>query len=261
MKSKNPAVPALTRGLKVLETLARDPYEMNLSELSERLEIPSASLWRILKVLAERDYVIFDRKRRTYRLGFKLMHMGHTLLNGSHFRSPGRELLRRLAETTGETAELDIRIRDQLVLVDQVTGPNAIYLYSHPGSVMPYFHATAPGKLYLAHMGPRKVRSVLRRLGLPKLTYHTIEDLEQLEKELEKVKIDGYAVDIEEMREGVCRIAAPVYENGDKLVACVAIACPAFRLKEQNKTYEYGRRVKEIALEMSRLQREEVMSL
>jgi IclR family acetate operon transcriptional repressor len=179
------------------------------------------------------------------------MYMGNALFTGAHFRSQAREHLKKLAEATGETAELDVRIRDQLVLIDQVTGPSAVYLYSHPGSAIPYFHATAPGKIYLAHLEKEKVRNIMKNLGFPKLTPHTIQDLDQLEKEIEKVKIDGYAVDIEEMREGVGRVAAPVYDESNGIMACIAIVCPAFKLKEQNKTYEYGQCVKRIASDIS----------
>ncbi len=244
-------VPALSRALQVLEALSEDPYEMTQSELSEKLNIPPASLWRIVKVLTENNYTLFDKKRHTYRLGFKLMYMGNIVFSGGHFRSHARGYLKKLAEVSGETAELDVRIRDQLVLVDQVSGPDAIYLYSHPGSVMPYFHATAPGKVYLAHIERQRVREIMKKLGFPKLTRHTIQDLDQLEKEIEKVRIDGYAVDIEEMREGVSRIAAPVYDKSGMIKACIAIVCPSFRLKEQNRSYEYGQMVKQIATELT----------
>ena len=251
-KPTKSVVPSLDRGLRVLETLAKDPYEMNLTELSETLEIPRPSLWRILKLLTRNQYVISDKKRRTYRLGFKFMYMGSVLLSGSHFRSQGRGALIKLAEETGETAEIDVRVRSQLVIVEQISGPNAVYLYSYPGSVMPYFHATAPGKVYLAQIDKQKVRSVMKKLGFPRLTPHTIQDINQLEKELEKVKIDGYAIDIEEMREGVGRVAAPIYDKSKKIVACVAITCPVFRLNKQNKKYEYGLCVKKYASLMTK---------
>jgi len=244
-------VPSLTRALRVLDALTEDPVERSLSELSRELRIPSASLWRILKVLVDQAYIIFDKKRRTYRLGFKLMYMGNLMLNGSRFRSQGREYLRKLADRTGETAELDVRIRDQLVLIDQVTSPHAVYLYSHVGSAMPFFHATAPGKVYLAHTEPDKLRSVMGKLGFPRLTPRTIQDLDALEKELKTVRSDGYAIDREEMREGVGRVAAPVFDASGAISACLAVACPAFRLNDPKKREAYGCAVKEIAQEMT----------
>ncbi|MFH1137295.1 MAG: IclR family transcriptional regulator [Pseudomonadota bacterium] len=248
--SKSPA-PALTRALAVLEALAQDPYEMNQAELAEKLDIPPASLWRILKVLTDGEYLILDRKRHTYRFGFKLMRLGSAMLNEGHFRSQGREFLRKLSDQTGETAELDVRIRDQLVLIDQVVGANAVYLYSHIGSTMPYFHATAPGKVFLSRMERTKLHRVMNKIGFPRLTPHTIQDLEALERELARVAAAGYAIDVEEMREGVGRAAAPVMDDHDRIVGVIAIACPAFRLREPGLALEYGRLVKEAADEMS----------
>jgi len=178
MKNKSSLVPGLERGLSVLELLSEEPYEMKLTEISHHLKIPNASLWRILKVLSDRQYIIFDEKRRTYRLGFKIMSMGNLLLEASHFRSLIREDLKRLADITGETVELDVRIRDQLVLIEQIIGPEGLYLYSHPGSVMPYFHATAPGKVYLAYTDKDRVRKVISKIGLPRLTKYTIQEME-----------------------------------------------------------------------------------
>ena len=251
MKQNEKIAPALTRGLMVIEALSEDPYEMNMMKLCEALGIPKASMWRILTVLRERGYIILDQKRHTYRLGFKLMYIGNTLLSGSHFRSLARDYLKRLAQETGETVELDVRMRDQLVVVDQVPGANPVYLYSHPGSAMPYFHATAPGKVYLAHMERSRMSSAMKKLGLARLTNRTIQDVEELEKEVDKVAMDGYAVDIEEMREDVGRVAAPVYDGSKKIRGCLAIVCPAFRLNEEEKKMEYARSVKAVAHEMS----------
>jgi len=251
MTSKS-TVPGLTRGLRVLEALAKDPYEMNLHQLSKQLDVPRASLWRILKILTNEEYIIFDGERRTYRLGFKFMYMGSVLMRGSHFRSQVRSYLKELAEESRETAEIDMRVRNQLVIVEQVPGPNAVYLYSEPGSVMPYFHATAPGKVYLAHIDKDKVHNVMKKLGFARLTPHTIQNISQLENEIQKVMTDGYAVDIEEMREGVGRVAAPVYDTSKNILFCVAIACPSFRFNEPNKKHEYGLCVKKFASEMTK---------
>lgn len=79
----------------MLDALTKDPVERGLSELSRDLEIPSASLWGILRVLVDQPYVILDKKRRTYRLGFKLMYMSNLLLkaSGDH---PGFRICHRI---------------------------------------------------------------------------------------------------------------------------------------------------------------------
>ncbi|MFW6147926.1 MAG: IclR family transcriptional regulator [Thermodesulfobacteriota bacterium] len=244
---------SLSRGLDVLEILAKSKEELSFNDIIKGLEIPSSSLWRVLQVLRQRGYVHFDERKRTYRMGFQFLYMGNILMNGFGYRSLAREYLKRLSEESGETTELDVRMRDQLILIDQVEGPDAIRLYSHPGSVIPYFHATAPGKVYLAHMEREKLRSAVKKLGLPRLTIHTIHLLEQLEKEIDEVKIRGYAYDFEELREGVCRISAPIYDRENRVLGCFTIACPSFRLdKHIARKDDLGLLVKQVAFEFSK---------
>jgi DNA-binding IclR family transcriptional regulator len=233
-KKPNLMVPALARGLEVLELLAEEESELSLRSIEARLQIPRPSLWRLLTVLKDRGYVLFDPEKKTYRLGFKFLYLGNILLNGIGFRSEARGYLRRLVDLTGETAELSARIKDQLILIDQVEGPEAIRLFSRIGSAYPYFHATAPGKVYLAHLPREKLKRVMSRMGLPKITENTITRFRDLERELKQVKKNGYAFDDQEMRMGVCRIAAPVYRGSGNVTACLGVAGPAFRVTPES---------------------------
>ncbi|MEE9419664.1 MAG: helix-turn-helix domain-containing protein [Desulfatiglandaceae bacterium] len=60
-KTQHNNAPALTRGLRVLELLAQEESELSLKSIAERLSIPTPSLWRILFVLRENGYLIFDQ--------------------------------------------------------------------------------------------------------------------------------------------------------------------------------------------------------
>lgn len=252
MKStyKNQRAPALARGLEVLELLAQEESELSLTSIGERLTIPTPSLWRILCVLRDSGYLLFDQDRKTYRLSFKFLYLGNVLLNRMGFRSQARGYLKQLVELTGETAELSARVKDQLVLIDQVEGPEPVRLFSSIGSAYPYFHATAPGKVYLAHMSGEKLKLVMDRMGLPRITQHTIASLTELEKELKSVKKRGYSFDHQEMRVGVSRVAAPVYDQTDNVVACLGCAGPSFRVTTKN--YEkIGKWTKHLAEQLS----------
>ena len=232
--TRNQISPALSRGLKVLELLAQEESELSLKSIGERLDIPTPSLWRILWVLRDNGYLIFDQDKKTYRLGFKFLYLGNILLNRMGFRSQARKYLKQLVEFTGETAELSARVKDQLILIDQVEGPEAVRLFSRIGSAYPYFHATAPGKVYLAHMTGEKRKGVMRRMGLPRITRYTITNFIELENELKLVKENGYGFDRQEMRIGVSRIAAPVCDQMGKIVACLGVAGPSFRITSKN---------------------------
>lgn len=229
---------------------------MGLKAIAQKLDIPVPSLWRILGVLRGNGYVLFDSDAKTYRLGFKFLYLGNIVLNRMGFRSQARGYLKRLVERTGETAELSARIKDQLVLIEQVEGPEAVRLFSRVGSAYPYFHATAPGKVYLSHIDSDKLTSVMTRMGLPKITEHTITRLDALKKELKSITERGFASDTEEMRKGVCRIASPVYDKANQVIACLGIAAPVFRVHAGD--YErVGKIIKDLAQELSAELREQ----
>ncbi len=247
----NKNAPALARGLKVLELLAEEESELSLKSIAERLSIPTPSLWRILGVLRENGYLLFDEDKKTYRLGFKFLYLGNIFMSRMGFRSQARGYLKKLMELTGETAELSARVKDQLILIEQVEGPEAVRLFSRIGSAYPYFHATAPGKVYLAHMTGEKLKRVMDRMGLPRITEHTIADFQSLEKELKAVRKNGYAFDKQEMRMGVVRISAPVYDKRGKVVACLGVAAPSFRITARNRE-NIGKWSKKLAQKLSK---------
>ena len=72
------------------------------------------------------------------------------------------------------------------------------------------------------------------RMGLPRITKYTITNFIELENELKLVKENGYGFDRQEMRIGVSRIAAPVCDQMGKIVACLGVAGPSFRITSKN---------------------------
>ncbi|MCD6298862.1 MAG: hypothetical protein J7M30_17100, partial [Deltaproteobacteria bacterium] len=83
-----------------------------------------------------------------------------------------------------------------------------------------------------------------------------ITDFQVLEKELEAVRKNGYALDEQEMRLGVIRLSAPVYDKEGKVVACLGLAAPSFRFDSQNPE-DVGTWTKKLARELSTELREQ----
>jgi len=67
-----------------------------------------------------------------------------------------------------------------------------------------------------------------------------------LEKQLELIRKNGYAVDEEELTEGVRCIAAPIYSHNGEVINCLGISGPATRMKVKY-TAEYANKVKKVA--------------
>jgi DNA-binding IclR family transcriptional regulator len=94
-------------------------------------------------------------------------------------------------------------------------------------------HITAVGKLFLLEDGTDAVRDYAARGRLVGHTRNTLTALPALEKELERVRKLGYALDNEEAEIGVKCIGAGIRDDTGALVAGLSISAPAERLKPQ----------------------------
>ena len=245
-QKKSAHAPAVDRALDIIELLAASEKELPLSEILSKLTIPRQSLIRILNTMCDRGIVDKTGQRGFYRLGMKLLYLGNRLQDNIRLRSVARPFMEELAEKTHKTVELSTLDRDQLILIEQVEGSEGIRLYTRIGSAYPYFHAVAVGKLYLAHMEAEKRHKVLSAIGLPPVTEHTITSMDQLEKELAGIKQKGYAFEDQELRKGVRRIVAPIYDHRNHLAGCIGVAATIFSLEIDNRK-DLGRQVVETA--------------
>ncbi len=251
MVQKNPArAPAVDRALDVIELLAVREKALPLSEMLTKLAIPRQSLIRILNTLCDRGVVDRTGQRGFYRLGMRLLYFGNRLQDKIKLRSISRPLMQELADKTHKTVELSTLDRDQLVLIEQIEGTEGIRLYTRIGSAYPYFHAVAVGKIYLAHMEAEKRQKVLATIGLPPVTEHTITDINRLEEELIGIREKGYAFENQELRKGVRRIVAPIYDHRNHLIGCVGVAATIFSF-EMDDRESLGRQVVETANQIS----------
>lgn len=112
-------------------------------------------------------------------------------------------------------------------------------------------HCTALGKSILAFLPPSKARAVLMNHGMPRHTPRTIVALSTMERELARVRRQGYAVDDVEFEEGVRCTGAPIFDHGGAPIAAISVSAPLSRMP-LFKTQEVGAMVREGAVSISR---------
>ena len=115
--------------------------------------------------------------------------------------------------------------------------PQSVDIAPPVGSIRPSYCA-ASGKCLLA-FSPEYVQ---RFVGckLQKFTEYTITDWDELLRELEKVRQQGYAVEREEVELGMTCVAAPIF-SGSKVMAAISVSSPVTHMTEevQNEIITY----------------------
>jgi len=160
-------------------------------------------------------------------------------------------VLRQLVEEIGESCNLTALSGSEVVYLDRVETAAPLRFYLHPGSRVPV-HCSASGKIFLAQMSPAQRRRLLANAKLEAYTPKTLTELEALEREVQRVRKDGYAFDNEEFLPGLLCIAALVPNESGPSNLCIAVQAPVMRL-DMDKAKKLLPALQRAALALSRI--------
>lgn len=224
-------VPALMRGMRVLELLAEHPEGMSLVEIAAGLHLPVNSTQRIGLTLCAMGYAHRDPISKRFFLTSKLLSVGCRGLGEYSLVERSLEVMRELRDAVRETVLLGVLNGDEVVCVEQVLSLHAFKFMVDPGLRAP-LHSSAPGKALWAFLPESQRETLLARLQLEPLTAHTITSREVMARELDRVRKLGYATDREEGLEGCHCVAAPVLDPHAYPLASIWVSGPSHRLTE-----------------------------
>jgi DNA-binding IclR family transcriptional regulator len=218
MKRGNALVPGLERGLKILELLAlRSSQGMSNGEFQAELRFPRVSLYRLLRVLQEHNYVVQDAQSGRFRLGTAALALGFK----ARFAVPHNELirpvLRELAFRTHQMAEaVTASGYWRLITLDTwQSDQSPTHILSRPGMQDPLKHVTAHGLCYLCFDGERRIGEYVSKAatvaGRGELEIRA-QPTAALIEQLKNFKVLGYVWEKGSGR-NIGRIAVPVYKT------------------------------------------------
>jgi len=169
-------------------------------------------VFRLVGELEEGGFLQRDASN-FYSLGIKLWEMGLLTPVHGRLRELAMPFLLNLQFVTRETVQLAVCDGLDAVYIEKLTSEVDRSAQSRIGARIP-LHATAVGQVLLAFSDQHLVDAILD-LPLTKYTESTITTQRYLLKELEQVRLRGYAYSRGEYLAGSVAIAAPVFVNGE----------------------------------------------
>jgi IclR family acetate operon transcriptional repressor len=218
-------VRSVERALDVLELLAAAGGEgRSLAELARGLGTSKSTALALVRTLAAHSFVreVGAGRERRYVLGLALARLGDVVLSQYDLVALALPSLRALTAETGWTSRLGVLDDAFAVMIGRIDGPGVVRFRSTLAQrELP--HCSAIGKALLSHLPEERVRAIVERTGLPARTVATITDVEQLLRELDRVRGAGFAVDDEEDSDGVVCVGSSVYDHRGACVAAVSV--------------------------------------
>ena len=242
-------VQALDRGISLLEVLAGH-RGLSLSDLAQRVNLPSSTTHRLLSTLGERGFVRFDESAQTWSIGIEAFRIGSTYLTQTNLVEAARNTLRNLMEQSDETANLAICDDGDVIFISQVESHKPIRAFFRPG-VRSHMHASGIGKAFLADMKHDEVERIIKSKGLPKFTPKTITSAKNLYHDLGNTRKRGWSFDDEERYMGMRCIASSIYNEHSEVIAGISISGPTVRFSDEFID-RFGPIVKSAAHELTR---------
>ncbi len=240
----------LARGLVLLETIAKLGRRrgVTLQELMQALGWHRSNLYRYLMILMEQGWVERNEETFRYRLGAKILHVASSFVQDLDLRSISRPILEELAQNTCLAVHLAILDKASVVYIDKVEGDIPLQMRSYIGMVAPC-HSTALGKAMLAHLSVDEIRALLPKT-LEKRTPNTIDNLDDLIRNLVEVRKRGFAIDMEENEEKVGCVGAAIFGFNDEVVGAISLSTLVSNLTAES-ILELGVKVLEAANRIS----------
>ena len=135
------------------------------------------------------------------------------------------------------------------LIVDAVLTSRPFKPYDPVGLLMTGM-TTSHAKLFMA-FGPVQARGFMSEGDLERATEHTIVTPEEYAKELEIVRRDGVAFEIDEWMVGMSSVSAPVLDASGEIRASLAVVIPTERFGPDERR-AHGQAATRAALELSR---------
>lgn len=227
-------VRVLDRAFRILDILA-EGKTLKLNQLSQQLGMSTSTTYRILETLTNHQYVTHNERKRGYNLGIRCLELAREYYTNNDIRQIASPELGILRDQTRETVHLGILDQMWVVYLEKLQGLYAVGLMSSRiGSRSPAY-CTALGKALIAYKDLDEVRNYYQQAGLKVFTPNTIKTVEELLAELERVREQGFALDLEEHEPDVVCVGAPIFNGQGNVCAAISVSGPASRLGKLKK--------------------------
>jgi DNA-binding IclR family transcriptional regulator len=222
-------VEAITRAAGLLRQFTRAAPRRSIDELSRALGTSTALTRRMLRTLEQHRLVRqADNIGEQYELGFAWLRLADVRRRQVDMRQLALPVMRRMRDALNETVILSIRVGNRRINIDYVESTQLFRRLTQPGFEAP-LHIGSAGLALMAGLPPDQLDQYLASVPLVGFRTNTPVSKAELNKQLDRVRRDGYAVSFRGITSDTAAVAAPIRDHTGEVVACLTISCPEDR--------------------------------
>lgn len=226
----------IDRAMAILKSFSTKEPELSLADLHHKLGLSKSSLQRVLNSLVIQGLVEKDNTKKTYQLGLEVYFLGQLVERNSQLLSKAIRHMINLRDLLGEAIGLNIIYKEQRKCIGYVPGKYELATLTYIGQTSPLY-AGSSAKLLMAFLPIEEQEKLLQKIEFKKMAENTILNKEELLKELQNVRNNGYAISRSERVKGAFSLCAPIKNRFGEVIAGVTLLIPTARVDENKMDY------------------------
>ena len=204
-------VQSVARAAQIINCF-RTARELGISEIAAEMDLNKSTVFGLVNTLVRYGY-LEQTENKKYRLGITLFELGNLVLARIDIREETKKACAFLVQKYPATIHIATHSAGEVIYLDKIERGDSLISASNIGRRAPMY-CTGP---------------------LKKFTPNTISSKRELMKELERVHAAGYAMDREEIEQGLTCIAAPILQHDGEPVLAVSLSFPYGRIESVNQ--------------------------
>lgn len=215
------SVRAVERALDILLAFRPQDDALTVADLLGRVELSRPTLYRLLRTLQGKQFLISSGDPQRFRLGPAVAQLAHVWTEGLDLSSVAEPMMRKVWDGTGETVALFVPEGAFRLCIAEMPSSQALSFKRGVG-YRERLVVGASGKAILAHI-PDKLGSHAAGLQI---------DLKKYSRELALIKDRGYAISKNELIQGAVAVSAPFFNRAGEVAGSLSVFGPSARLSD-----------------------------
>jgi IclR family pca regulon transcriptional regulator len=224
-------VQSLQRGLAVIRAFDEEHPRRTLAEVAEATGLTRAAARRFILTLSALGYIQGDG--RYYHLLPKTLQLGYAYLASLPWWRHAQRVSERLAIRMKSPCAVAVLDRNAIAYVAYAPPVSMPNVTRSIGTRQPAY-ATAIGRILLASLSDRDLKSYFGKTSPLSMTPYTVTDMGKLKAEIETVKQVGYAMIDQELELGLFSVGVAIRDRAGRVVAGLSISSGTSWSKHHN---------------------------
>ncbi len=198
--------PAVSKAFQLLGLVAESEHGLGISELAQHMGYSKSTIHGLTQALMASGAILQSPVKKKFFLGPAIMDLAVKNRHYGRMVEKSQPWLDRLRDDIGESVFLGVLTQTRSIIIATSEPAKPLKISSPAGTSIPVL-AGAVGKIFLSTLDKTQARMIIKKNGMRRFTDNSMVDEREYFEELDRVRIQGYALDNEEYMQGVKAVA------------------------------------------------------